>query len=265
MISVHIRAAQLLTTIALVVVFCGPAAAQERREYVPADSRSCRCGRTRHGGRAGEDRRAQSAPTSCEAGRQRGRRRGRDRLCAGGHLSARRQYRRRRLHGDPLGGAQRGHRHRLSRDRAGGDHARHVPRRRRQTRHRTSRAIPRSASACPAPSRAWRWRWRNTAPAGSRWRTCSSRRSTLARDGFVIADDMADTLPGIARRLATLAGLGEDIFPRRRHARCGRATGWCRPIWRRRSRRSPRRDRAASMKARSRKGWRRRFARPAAS
>ena len=44
----------------------------------------------------GADRRRYSA-----AGRQCGRCRGRDRLCAGRDLSARRQYRRRRLHGDP--------------------------------------------------------------------------------------------------------------------------------------------------------------------
>ena len=62
-----------------------------------------------------------------------------------------------------------------------------------------------------------------------------------------------------------LAGLGEDILPRRRHLACAKATRWSRPIWRRRSRRSPRRDRAAFTKARSRKNWRRGFATPAAS
>ena len=48
----------------------------------------------------------------------------------------------------------------------------------------------------------WRWRWKNTARANSRWRNCCGRRSSLARDGFVIADDNADTLPDWYRRLA---------------------------------------------------------------
>ena len=65
-----------------------------------------------------------------------------------------------------------------------------------------SRAIPRSASAFPAPSRDWRWRWRNTAPASSRWRTLLKPAIALARDGIVIADDSADTLPDWHRRLA---------------------------------------------------------------
>ena len=52
-----------------------------------------------------------------------------------------------------LGRAQRGHRDRLSRDRAGRDHARHFSRAPTASPTPPSRAIPRSASACPAP---WR-------------------------------------------------------------------------------------------------------------
>ena len=57
-------------------------------------------GPPRHGGGAGGARRPHRR-RDLRARRQRGRRRGRDRLRAGGDLSARRQYRRRRLHGDP--------------------------------------------------------------------------------------------------------------------------------------------------------------------
>ena len=137
-----------------------------------------------------------------ETGRQCGRCRGRHRLCAGRDLSARRQYRRRRLHGDPFRRAQRRRRDRLSRDRAGGDHARHVSRRRTASPTPTSRAIPRSASACPAPSPDWRWRWKNTAPANFTLAQILKPAIELARDGFVVADDMADTLPDMYRRMA---------------------------------------------------------------
>jgi len=56
----------------------------------------------------------------------------------------------------------------------------------------------------------------------------------LARDGIVLADDMADTLPA---------------------ARCAKATAWCRPTWRPRCRRSPNRDRADFTRDRPRQGW----------
>ena len=79
-------------------------------------------------------------PRHAAARRQRGRCRGRDRLCAGGDLSARRQHRRRRLHGDPSRQGQARHRHRLSRDRAGRDHARTSSSTRRARPIRKSRA-----------------------------------------------------------------------------------------------------------------------------
>ena len=44
----------------------------------------------------------------------------------------------------------------------------------------------------------------------------------LARDGFVVADDMADTLSDMYRRMATLAEFGKGVLPRRRHAAAGR-------------------------------------------
>ena len=62
-----------------------------------------------------------------------------------------------------------------------------------------------------------------------------------------------------------LAGLGEDIFPRRRQLAAGRRHPGANAIWRRRFRPSRRRDRADSTTARSRKNWRPGFARPVAS
>ena len=116
-----------------------------------------------------------------------------------------------------LGGAPRGHRHRLSRDRAGRGHAATFSSAPTASPISPSRAIPRSASACPAPSRDWRWRWRNTAPANSRWRTCSSRRSSSRATALSSPTTCADTLPGMCAAAGALAGLGEDLFPRRRH------------------------------------------------
>ncbi len=43
----------------------------------------------------------------------------------------------------------------------------------------------------------------------------------LARDGFVVADDMADTLSDMYRRMATLAEFGKGVLPQRRHAAAG--------------------------------------------
>ena len=116
-----------------------------------------------------------------------------------------------------LGRTQRGRRDRLSRDRAGRDHARIFSSAPTASRTPPSRAIPRSASAFPAPSPGWRWRWRNTAPANSRWRICCKPAIALARDGFVITDDSADTLPDWHRRLARWPASAKDLFPRRRH------------------------------------------------
>ena len=44
----------------------------------------------------------------------------------------------------------------------------------------------------------------------------------LARDGFVVTDDMADTLSDMYRRMATLAEFGQSVLPQRRHAAAGR-------------------------------------------
>ena len=47
----------------------------------------------------------------------------------------------------------------------------------------------------------------------------------LARDGFVVADDMADTLPDMYRRMATLAEFGQGVLPQPTARRCRKATG----------------------------------------
>ena len=123
-----------------------------------------------------------------------------------------------------LGRAQRRRRHRLSRDRAGCDDARYVSSAPTASPIPRSRAIPRSASACPAPSRAWRWRWRNTVPASSRLRICSKPAIALARDGF---DDHRTTSPTRCRICTSGWRAGR---PRRRSSRaptarrCAKAT-----------------------------------------
>ena len=71
-----------------------------------------------------------------------------------------------------------------------------------------------------------------------------------------------------ARHCATagaLAGLGEDIFPRRRQLAAGRRHAGADRSGGDARRRSRRRDRAAFTRARSRKNWRPGFATPAAS
>ena len=87
----------------------------------------------------------------------------------------------------------------------------------------------------------------------------------LARDGFIVADDMADTLPACtagwrAGRTRQRSFSKPDGAPLRR-----RRHGWCRPISPQRSPQSPSRGRADSTKVRSRRRSRRRSATPAAS
>ena len=121
-------------------------------------NRALHSGRTRHGGGAGKDC-GPDRRRHLEARRQRGRCRGRDRICHGGDLSARRQYRRRRFHGDP----SRRTGTRISRSTIA---RRRRPRPRRlfssgptasPTRCKVAR-IPRSASAFPAHRPDLRWR-----------------------------------------------------------------------------------------------------------
>ena len=199
------------------------------------------------------------------ARRQRGRCGGGHRFCDGGDLSARRQYRRRRLHGDPLGGAPRGRRDRLSRDRAGRDHARHFSWAPTASPTTRSRAIPRSASACPARSP-------GLALALEKYGSgkftlaelAASRRSIWRATASSLADDSADTLPdGIGGWRA--GRHRRRSFPAPTARRCARATGWSRAIWRPRFRRSPSRVRADFTRGRSPKSWSRRSATPAAS
>ena len=165
-----------------------------------------------------------------QARRQRGRCRGCGRLCAGRHLSARRQYRRRRLHGDP------------SRQRANATSPSTIakPRlpRRRQPCSSTPRAIPirqnrataRLASACPA-----RWpvsRWRSSKYGSGKFTLAEliAPAIKLARDGFDLEGDTADSLPQSARPAGALAVERADFPCQRRRHRCTRATGWCSPI-----------------------------------
>ena len=182
--------------------------------------RSCGCRRTRHGGRAGEDRGANGRRYPA-AGRQCGRCRRRDRLCAGRDLSARRKHRRRRLHDHPLGGAPRGRRHRLPRDRACRDDARHLPRRRRQARHREIarfRAQHRRARHRRGPGagageiRLGKIHAGGSARAGHRAR--ARRLRHRRRHGRHLARHRAAA--------GALAGIGQDIFPRRRQLPAGR-------------------------------------------
>ena len=87
----------------------------------------------------------------------------------------------------------------------------------------------------------------------------------LARDGFVISPTTWPTRCPAARGGCRAGRPRRRYFPAPTAARCAKATPWCRPIWRRRSRPSRRRDRADFTRARSRKNWRPGFATPAAS
>ena len=137
---------------------CGATAfAQERRAYAPPDLSTVRAIAAEHGLVVAQERlAAQVGADILQAGRQRGRCRGRHRLCACRHLSARRKHRRRRLHGDSFGRAQRRRRHRLSRNCTGRDHARYFSGTGRQTRYRQV-----------AQFRAWYRRARHGSRAGT--------------------------------------------------------------------------------------------------
>ena len=87
----------------------------------------------------------------------------------------------------------------------------------------------------------------------------------LARDGFVVADDMADTLSDMYRRMARWPNSAKTFSARATAHRCRRATGWSRPISRQRCRPLPSRDRADFTRGRSPNGWQRPSAMPAAS
>ena len=83
----------------------------------------------------------------------------------------------------------------------------------------------------------------------------------LAQNGFVVADDMADTLSDMYRRMSRWPNPAQERSPATTARRCAKATGWCRPISRQRCRPSPSRGRRDSTKARSPKGWRHAVAR----
>ncbi len=149
-----------------------------------------------------------------------------------------------------------GRRDRLSRDRAGGDHAADIflgPR--RQTRPCASRAIPRSASACPAPSAGLALALEKYGSGKFTLADLLRPAIDLARDGIVLADDIADTLPDGHERLARWPASAK-IFSRADGtlAARGRPPGADRSGGRR-SRRSPSRARADFTRDRSRKSW----------
>ena len=76
----------------------------------------------------------------------------------------------------------------------------------------------------------------------------------LARGGFAIAGDLADTMSSGSD--GWRAGRRQQgYFPAPTASRCAMATRLFRPIWRRRFRRSPNRGHAAFTKDRSRKSW----------
>ena len=185
---------------------------------------------------AQEARAARIGARGAGARRQCGRRRGRHRLCDGGDLSARRQYRRRRLHGHPPRRAsarpERGPRNiaidyretapaAATRDMFLDEKGNADPQKSRD-----------SALAIGVPGTV-----AGLALAHQRY---GSGRLTLAeliapaialaRDGFAVEDDIADSLPRARTRLGALAGIGQD-FPeaRRQRAGAGRPAGPARP------------------------------------
>ena len=203
MMSLTAERRSKLAAIALIVGFCMPAAAQEaRREYIPAPAGTVHAIPAEHGMVVAQER--IGAQIGADILRQGGN--AVDAAVATGFALAVTYPRAGNIGGGGFMVIHSAERKETLRSTI----ARPRRRRRRPTCSSAptaspispSRAIPRSASACPAPSPASLWRWRNTARDTSRWRTCSSLSIDLARGGFVIADDMADTLPGIARRLA---------------------------------------------------------------
>ena len=172
------------------------------------------CRRTRHGRRAGEDRRKIGADVL--GGRQCGRCSGRDRLCHGRDLSARRKYRRRRLHGHSFGRAPDGRRHRLSRDRARRDDTRHFlgadgkPDIAKSRDSALGIGVPGTVAGLALALEKY----------GSGKFTLADLLKPaidLARDGFVLDRRLRRHLAGLASAAVALAGIGKDLFPRRRH------------------------------------------------
>ena len=87
----------------------------------------------------------------------------------------------------------------------------------------------------------------------------------LARDGFVVADDTADTLSDMYRPDVALAEFGKGVLEGRRQAAARRRPAGAGRSRRDARRRLPSRGRAASTKDRWPKSWRKRSAMPAAS
>ena len=102
-----------------------------------------------------------------------------------------------------------------------------------------SRAIPRSASAFPARVAGLALALEKYGSGKFTLADLLRPAIDLARDGIVITDDSADTLPDWHRRLARWPSAAKISSRVPTARRCARATGWFRPIWRRRCRRSP--------------------------
>jgi gamma-glutamyltranspeptidase/glutathione hydrolase len=176
------------------------------------------------------------------------------RLCASGDAAARRQSRRRRLHAGASGGAQRDGGHRLSRGGAKSGDADHVPR--RQWRAGPA-ALPRFRPRGRRAGGRWRASPRRTgatAPGGCRWRNSSRLAISMARDGIMVDEDLADSLPRAAAPPRSFppssrgASFSNPTAPRRATVSC-----WCRRTWRGRWRPSRSRGRPASTRARRRR------------
>ena len=194
-------------------------------------------------------------------GRQRGRCRGRDRLCAGGDLSARRQYRRRRLHGDPP-------RARRNVDTAI-DYRETAPAattrdifldEQRRGRSAASRATPALAIGVPGTVAGLALAHAKYGSGQFTLAQLIAPAIALAREGIPIEDDVADSLPRVAGAAGALAVLGEDLPQRDGSALApGDDAGAAR------SRRHARRDRARRparvLRGRDRRQARRRGAR----
>ena len=194
--------------------------------YAPPDSRhrSRRRGRTWHGGGAGKARRARSAPISCRQGGN-----AVDAAVATGFALAVTYPRAGNIGG---GGFMVIHSAERNEDVAI-DYRETAP-------AATTRDIFLGPDGKPDIDEVARFRARHRrarhgrragAGAGeirlgpvSRWRRSLKPAIELARDGFVIADDIADTLSDMYRADGALAEFGEDVLHAPTARRCARAT-----------------------------------------
>ena len=168
-------------------------------------ARSCRCWRRTAWWRARRRGRRGSASTSCERGGN-----AVDAAVAVGFALAVTLPRAGNLGGGGfmlvhLAGAQRDDRDRLPRDRAGRGDARHVPRRRRARPIRRSRAIAALAVGVPGTVAGLALAHEKYGSGKFTLAELIAPAITLAREGFAVDDDLADSLPRARPRLGALA------------------------------------------------------------